>query len=353
MISKKYAALILAASLALASCSSGPPASKTSEENPVESTTAETSDVLYLTIASSALWSDSITGQVLSRYQEKLKEWSGGTMEIILYEGSSLGGDDELIPGAVQGTLSIVNSVSSVHAKVVPEATLLGIPGFFQDYDTYNRLMESDYFDVLHEYYAREGLELMAAFANSYRELTCDRPIRSVEDLAGVKIRTLNNPYHMAFWDSLGCDASYLPFGDLYMALRKGDFQAQENPLSAVERNHFNEVQKYVIFTHHVVVDYMFVMNQAQYNALTEEQKGWLKRFFAEIKKDLIDESPEDHERLKRLLEESCGMEMLYPDETFMAEMQKGTELVIGQLRQELGTEKVDLFLSAVDAVAK
>lgn len=353
MTYKKYAAAVLAAMLVLTSCSSGSSVPEASEESAAESTEAETSDVLSLTIASSALWSDSITGEVLSKYQEKLKEWSGGTMEIRLYEGSSLGGDDELIPGAVQGTLSIVNSVSSVHAKVVPEATLLGIPGFFKDYDTYNRLMESNYFDVLHEYYAREGLELMAAFANSYRELTCDRPIRSMEDLAGVKIRTLNNPYHMAFWNFLGCDASYLPFGDLYMALRKGDFHAQENPLSAIERNHFNEVQKYVIFTHHVVVDYMFVMNQAQYDALTEEQKGWLKQFFSEIKKELLEESPADHERLKRLLEESCGMEMMYPDETMMAEMRKGTELVIEQLRQELGAEKVDLFLSAVAAVAE
>ena len=342
---------ILTAALVLSSCS-GPAVQDTKAETPVESTEEVADGALHLTIATSATWEDSISGRILEKYQKELAEWSGGKMTITMYEGSALGGDDELLPGAVQGTLSIVNFVGAVQAGVVPEMALLGIPGFFQDYDTYNRLMESSYFDVLHGYYEERGLELMTSFANSYRDLTSDRPIHSVQDIAGMKIRTLNNPYHMLYWKALGFDAAYLPFGDLYMALRREEFNAQENPLSAIERNHFNEVQKYIIFTHHVVADYVFVMNKKQYDALTEEQKGWLDRFFAGIKNDLLAETPSDDEKLKRLLEEASGMEMIYPDEAFLAELRKGSELVIEELRKDLGAEKVDLFLQAVDAIS-
>lgn len=348
---KRWTIGFLAAALTAASCS-GPAGQETSPETTAESTEETADDTLQLTIATSAIWENSVSGRVLEKYQEQLAEWSGGTMTVTIYEGSSLGGDDELLPGALQGTLSIVNSVGAVQASVVPEMALLGIPGFFQDIDTYNRLMESDYFQVLHGYYEEKGLELMSAFANSYRELTSDRPIHSVQDIAGMRIRTLNNPYHMTFWKSLGFDAAYLPFGDLYMALRRNEFHAQENPLSAIDRNHFDEVQKYVILTHHVVVDYVFVMNQAQYDALTEEQKGWLNRFFEGIKTDLLEETPSDDENLKRLLEENGGMEMIYPDEAFQAEMRKGADLVIEELRRDLGSEKVDLFLQAVDAIS-
>ena len=341
-------ALLLALSLCLPACASEPEPETTAAQ---EETEAET-PVLRLSIASSAYLEGSVTGDVLQESIQKLREWSGGTMEITLYGSGRLGGDDELIPGAAAGTLSIVNSVSSVQSEVVPESSLLGVPGLFEDYDTYNRLMEGPYFEVLKDYYAREGLELLACFANSYRELTTDTPIHTLQEAQGVRIRTLNNPYQMLFWESIGFSPSYLAFSDLYMALYRGDFQAQENPFSAIERNRFYEVQKYVVLTHHTVIDNMFVMNKEQYDALTPEQQELLARFFEEVKTELLERTPSDDERLKRILEESGGMEMIYPDEAFMTGFRQGTHVVLEQLRLDLGAETVDTFLAALEAVS-
>lgn len=335
-------------SLCLAACASG----DTPETTSAPEETAEQPEVLHLSIATSAALEGSITGDVLEEYAEQLWEWSGGTMEITMFDSSRLGGDDELIPGAVAGTLSIVNSVSSVQSGVVPESALLGVPGLFEDYETYNRLMDGPYFEVLKGYYEREGLELLACFANSYRELTSDTPIRSLADAQGMKIRTLNDPYQMLFWESIGFQPSYVAFSDLYMALYRGEFNAQENPLSAIERNRFYEVQKYVIFTHHTVIDNMFVMNKEQYDALTEEQQALLARYFEEVKAALIEQTPSDDERLKRILEESGNMEMIYPDEAFMEEFRQGTQVVLDRLRQDLGAETVDQFLAALETAS-
>ena len=335
-------------SLCLTACASG----DTPETTAALEETAEQPKVLHLSIATSAALEGSVTGDVLEEYAEQLREWSGGTMEITLFDSSRLGGDDELIPGAVAGTLSIVNSVSSVQSGVVPESALLGVPGLFEDYETYNRLMDGPYFEVLKGYYEREGLELLTCFANSYRELTSDTPIHSLADAQGLRIRTLNNPYQMLFWESIGFQPSYLAFGDLYMALYRGEFNAQENPLSAIERNRFYEVQKYVIFTHHTVIDNMFVMNKEQYDALTEEQQALLARYFEEVKAALIEQTPSDDERLKRILEESGNMEMIYPDEAFMTEFRQGAQVVLDRLRQDLGAETVDQFLAALEAAS-
>lgn len=101
------------------------------EQAVTESTAASSADTVWLSMATSGNWEDIARGEIWNEYCDKLAEWSGGELRIRSYFNGSLGNDLELIEGAKEGTLSIINSVPSYQISVVPEAALLDVPGLF------------------------------------------------------------------------------------------------------------------------------------------------------------------------------------------------------------------------------
>lgn len=305
-------------------------------------------EVLHLSISMAAFWEGTAVGEALEKNCEKLEEWSEGTIDICIYDGGVMGSDSELIPGVQQGTLSIVNSVSAAQVSVVPEAALLSIPCIFDSYEEYNQLLQGEFFDTLQTYYNKAGLQLLCCFGNEYRDLTTNRPVYDVEDLKGMKIRTLDNPFQIAFWKSFGMEASYYRYNDLYAALQQGMYDAQENAVSAILGGRFYETQKYMIRTQHVVIDNVFIMNKKQYDALSEDHKELLKRFFDAVTEDVLQVTEEKDMIAEKDLTDRYGMEIIEPDQTFIAKLKQGCEPAIALLREHIGSEIVDQFLEAL-----
>lgn len=337
---------VLAAAM-LSSCQT----SDRENETETSAVTEPEKEVLHLSIASAAYMEGVVTGEVALDAMEKIEEWSGGTIEIVLHDGGELGGDDILMQGVVQGTLSIVNAVSSAQVETVPEAALLGIPCMFESTEQFNRLIESEYGERLQEYYNKAGLQLLACFGDNYRNLTANLPITSIEEIKGLKMRTLDNPYHIAFWQALGADASYYNFNDLYTALQQGTYEAQENPNTAIIGARLYDVQDYVINSRHVIIDNIYVMNKAQWDALTDEQQRLIQRFMEEIKAEQVSRGPENYKLMDQELVDTYGMTIFEPSEQFLEELAVGKEAVIELLRRDLGDGVVDEFLAAVEAV--
>lgn len=264
-------------------------------------------EVLHLSISTAAFWEGTAVGEALEKNCEKLEEWSEGTIDICIYDGGVMGSDSELIPGVQQGTLSIVNSVSAAQVSVVPEAALLSIPCIFDSYEEYNQLLQGEFFDTLQTYYNKAGLQLLCCFGNEYRDLTTNRPVYDVEDLKGMKIRTLDNPFQIAFWKSFGMEASYYRYNDLYAALQQG-----------------------------------------MYDALSEDHKELLKRFFDAVTEDVLQVTEEKDMIAEKDLTDRYGMEIIEPDQTFIAKLKQGCEPAIALLREHIGSEIVDQFLEAL-----
>ena len=308
-------------------------------------------EVLHLSVASAAYMEGVVTGEVVLDAIDKMEEWSDGTIEVVLHDGGELGGDDILMKGAVQGTLSIVNAVSSAQVETVPEVALLGIPCMFESTEQFNRLIESEYGERLQEYYNKAGLQLLACFGDNYRNLTANSLITSVEEIRGLKMRTLDNPYHIAFWRALGADASYYNFNDLYTALQQGVYEAQENPNTAIIGARLHDVQRYVINTRHVIIDNIYVMNKEQWDALTDDQQALIRKFMEYIRTEQISRGPEKYRLMDQELVDSFGMTVFEPSGQFLEELSVGKDAVIKLLRQDLGDVVVDDFLAAVESV--
>lgn len=146
---------------------------------------------------------------------------------------------------------------------------------------------------TLVDFYLDKGLRLLSSSAFDFRVLTANTPVKSVNDLKGLKLRTMENPYHVAFWQALGASAISMNFNQVRLSIQQGILQAQENPLGYMVSSDLLAVQDQVVLTNHVPMINNFLMNETQYQALSEENKELLDRFFKEMNEELVNRQPD------------------------------------------------------------
>ena len=100
------------------------------------------------------------------------------------------------------------------------------------------------------------------------RELTTKKPVKSLADIKGMKIRVPEMQAHLETWRALGATPTPLAFTEVYTALQLGTVDGQENPLGVIYANKFYEVTEYLALTDHLVGFMMIVMNDATYKKL-------------------------------------------------------------------------------------
>ncbi len=326
-----------------------------SREKTAPSQVPETSQVseeggekLYLSMATSGNWGQILRGNLWDTYCQKLLEWSDGRIVMNGYFNGSLGNDLEIIEGVKEGTLCIINSVPSYQISAVPEAALLDVPGMFDSTGEYNYFIENYYKDTLQSYYHKKGIRLLSSSAFDFRIMTSNTPVRSMDDLKGFKLRTMENKYHIAFWQAMGASVFSMNFNEFRMAIQQNLLQGQENPVGYMVSARFSDVQNNVILTNHVLMISNYLMNEEQYEALSEEDKELLQRFFDEMGRELVEQQPAENEKmLRNLREEGIEVYDAAPD-IKEAIIERGQPIVLEMLREDLGDAVVDDFLEKV-----
>lgn len=120
---------------------------------------------------------------------------------------------------------------------------------------------------------------------NGFRHVTNNRgPIRTPADLSGLKIRTMENPMHLAFFKDLGANPTPMSWGELYTALQQGTVDAQENPYAMIDDGKFYEVQKFVSETGHVFSYEVLIANRKFIESLPKD----LRELVVKSAKDAI-----------------------------------------------------------------
>ena len=109
-----------------------------------------------------------------------------------------------------------------------------------------------------------------------FRETTSNKPIKSIADFKGLKIRTQSNEVHQAIFKALGAAPTVISFSELYTAMEQGTVDAQENPYVNIANNAYFEVQKYLIETNHVFQLAALLISESKYNSLSDEEKKWI-----------------------------------------------------------------------------
>jgi TRAP-type C4-dicarboxylate transport system substrate-binding protein len=122
--------------------------------------------------------------------------------------------------------------------------------------------------------YEDGGYHLLGIADQGFRVMSTNKAVRSMVDFKGQKIRTMENPYHLAFWKSIGANPTPMSFSEVYIGLQQHTIDAQENPYDSILGSNLQEVQKYIIDTRHVMFYTAFMMNKGFYEARTDNMKA-------------------------------------------------------------------------------
>ncbi|WP_434311150.1 TRAP transporter substrate-binding protein [Hominifimenecus sp. rT4P-3] len=356
MNKKSYLAGMLAVAMMISGCSSASDqlSSKAADNAGTQASDKSSELVLDLSMGNSGVIDRSSgLGTAVNDYNDYIKEWSGGNITVNLYDGGSLGNDGELIEGVKNGTVDIFIGMPSGQVGLIPELAIFDIPCMFTSMEQCQEVLSGDFFDVMQNYYHENGLHLLGMGFAYFRELTSNRAVRSVEDLKGLNIRTMENKYHMKFWSELGANPTPLAFSELYIALEQGLLDAQENPLMQLTAANLGEVQDYVIYTHHMPYIMTYVMNLEKFESYPEEYQKLLTDMAEGALKQMAESSVSENEQLEATCKETFGTEFITLDDTSMEALKSANQAVIDMMKEEIDPEFVDSFIEAVNATEK
>ena len=208
----------------------------------------------------------------LARFSELLEEKSEGRIKLETFHSGTLGSERDIVEGMQLNTIQVGAITSAPLSGFTDSFLVFDLPFLFDTVETARAVCDSEIGQNILASCEPAGLKGLAFFENGMRNVTNDKgPINTPEDFKGLKIRTMENPMHMAAFSVMGADPTPMAFGELFTALQQGTIDAQENPLTVIYSSKFYEVQKYLTITHHLYSPTALLMSLDFYETLPED----------------------------------------------------------------------------------
>ncbi|MDR3231883.1 MAG: DctP family TRAP transporter solute-binding subunit [Synergistaceae bacterium] len=282
-----------------------------------------------------------------STFVPLVEEKSGGRIKVELYPNGQLGGDRELSESVQMGTLQIALPATSVLAGFDKRFQVLDLPFLFTTRETAFEALDGALGEKLNSLLPALGFGCLGYIENGFRHITNSRqPITQPGDLKGVKLRTMENAMHIAFFRQLGANPTPMSFGELYTALQQGTVDGQENPATLIYESKFYEVQKYLSTTGHVFSVVILLSSQSFMDSLPGDLRQIVVDAAAAFVKEHRRLMPESEvENMKVLREMGMAINELTPEQK--KPFLEATSPVYAQFEADLTSEIMDLARKA------
>lgn len=225
-------------------------------------------------------WGDVVGGEhpqvlMIDKVAEIVKEKSGGRIEIQSFPGGQLGGSRDMIEATSTGAQQVVTEGAANFGQWVPYISVVEAPYLWKSPEQMVRVINGELLEEINSRLVPEaGMRAITALYYGTRHLTTtDREVKHVSDMEGFKIRVPENDVFKAMAESWGAKPTPMNFGELYLALKQGVVDGQENPLPTILAGKFHEVQKYIVLTGHIMTPRLVVVNEEFWQGLSDEDR--------------------------------------------------------------------------------
>ncbi|MBC7144017.1 MAG: DctP family TRAP transporter solute-binding subunit [Thioclava marina] len=298
------------------------------------------------------------SGAMAAVFKSIVESNSGGRIEVQLFPNGQLGKDNEVIDQVRNGLVESVISSSGGIAQHYPLVGVFDIPFAFPNIGVASKVITKDSSfgkKFTADLEAKTGLKVLGLLdSGGFFEFTnSKKPIKTVEDMAGLRIRTMTVPTQEALVNSLGANATPMPWAELYTALQTGVVDGEMNPVPIIAFAKFDEVQKYLSLTNHLITPYVWTMNEDFYKGLSPEDQ-YLISWAADVATDA-------GRSMSRVIEASdkglpalaAKMEVNAVDpaelEKFAAASQPAVRALIEEKFGAEGTEMLDAMMTSIN----
>ena len=208
--------------------------------------------------------------------KRKLEDLSKGTMTLKIFPSSQLGDFKAMVSQAQAGDLDLAMTGYPDMSYIIPELKLIGAPYVISDYKHLQAVLKGPYGQRMDAKFREKGIRVMDVWYEGARHTTANRPINSMADLKGLKMRTPNVPFLIEYARGVGATPAPVAFAEVYLALQTRQVDAQENPLPTIEAAKLYEVQKHIALTGHFIASSSILMSEKNHAKLSDAQKGWV-----------------------------------------------------------------------------
>lgn len=251
-------------------------------------------------------------------WAKEIEERTDGKIKPIIEFGGVHGGERETVEATMRGDLDMVWAADMAIAAVIPELGFVNLPYLFKDYEEADSLYRKGWIgEHFANVCAENNIIVLGHGENDFRGLTNSKhPIKSGEDLKGLKIRTPETPMFLAFFKALGTLPTPMAITELATGLQQGAVDGQDNGPIITYSFGLDAFNKYVTKTNHMYSAMQVIINKDLFNSLTPEQQQIMKevtekyvdiqveynrsdvdKFFADMEKrsgcEIIDRTPE------------------------------------------------------------
>ena len=243
-----------------------------------------------------------------STFKKLVEEASKGTITVQVYSDNQLGDDTKGTEAVRAGDLEMCNTSTAPLVGLVPELAIFDIPFLFSNSEVADKVIDDDIGKMLNEKLAEKGLVNLAWNENGFRDLTnSKKAVTSPSDLAGLKIRTMENQYHLEAWKDMGANPTPMSWSEVFTALQQHTIDGQENPIPNFYAAHIQEVNKYVTLTHHIYSPFLLLYSKAKWDTYDAATQNIISDAAAQYSKAERELNRTQAETLqKKLVDEGC-----------------------------------------------
>lgn len=210
----------------------------------------------------------------LENFKQIVEKESKGRLEVNIFANAQLGDDIKMMTQLRAGTLEMTVPSSSPIASLDKKWMVFDLPFLFPNEEVVDKVLDGavgqKFLDSLSQY----GIKGIGYYENGYRQLTnSKREIKGPEDLQGLKIRTMENPVHLAAFRTMGANPTPMPFSEVFTAMQQKTIDGQENPSTTNFLQKFYEVQKYNTLSNHVYTPFVSMFSKKIWDTLSKEDQ--------------------------------------------------------------------------------
>ncbi|MCG9678660.1 TRAP transporter substrate-binding protein [Vibrio sp. Isolate24] len=284
-------------------------------------------------------------------FEQELESRSNGELEVEIYPARQLGDVRETTELVQQGNLQMTFGASVLLAPYVPEFNVLDTFYLFDSEEQAHRALDSDKIgQPLLKAMESKGFHGLGFMELGFRNVTNNKkPINTVEDLEGLKIRSAPNPSQINAWKSIGSAPTPLSWGEIFTSLQQGLINAQESSIYSIYAERFYEAQNYLSLTNHIYSNYVLFMNKAFWDSLPADQQALINEITKEaIAKQRTWAAQQNRDVIEDL--KAKGMTVNEVPEAVREQMKNKMNAAVYQdLRSKTGEQLFDSVIAEID----
>ena len=239
--------------------------------------------------------------RALHMMREHVEAATGGKVTIEIFPNMQLGGEVEMIKQVLTGSLDITSPSNAPLTNFVPALKIFDMPFLFRDEAHMIKVLRGPVLQDIAEIVATSGIRLLGVFNVGVRHIMSNKPVRTMDDLKGLKIRTMQSKYHMAAFNAFGANATPISYAELYSSLQTGVVDGAEAANTNYFEKKFYEVAPYWGQVGWTILTAPLIMSEKKFASLPSDVQqalleggnkaaAWEQDYYASVDKGRLDD---------------------------------------------------------------